>query len=214
MPRSVSLTDPRALRAYAHPTRMTLVGLLRRTGPFTATRAAELTGESVASCSYHLRMLAKYGLVEEAPGGRGREKPWQATASFTSWPTYSEDPSVAEAADALNTAVAEQYFERMVRATERRRELPREWQEAQQSGDTLLHLTAGELTELGERIDDLLKQYEPRQSDPSLRPEGAREVSLILAAFPESAPPEAGRPGEAGSPAAEAEPAGQEAQDR
>ena len=65
------LSDPRALRAYAHPTRMELVGLLRREGPLTATRAAELTGESVASCSYHLRMLAKYDLVEKAEGGRG-----------------------------------------------------------------------------------------------------------------------------------------------
>src|SRR5580693_2977014 len=80
--RSVRLTDPRALRAYAHPTRMALVALLRRDGPQTATQAALATGESVASCSFHLRQLAKYGLVEEA-GGRGREKPWRATAMFT-----------------------------------------------------------------------------------------------------------------------------------
>ncbi|MGW1926347.1 winged helix-turn-helix domain-containing protein, partial [Streptomyces massasporeus] len=94
-PRSIRLTDPRALRAYAHPLRMSLVGLLRSSGPFTATRAAELTGESVASCSYHLRILAKYGLVEEAPGGRGRENPWQATARSTERPENSEDPSIA-----------------------------------------------------------------------------------------------------------------------
>src|SRR2546426_926461 len=77
---SVRLTDPRALRAYAHPTRIELVGLLRRQGPLTATQAAGLIGESVAGCSFHLRQLAKYGLVEEAGGGRGREKPWRATA--------------------------------------------------------------------------------------------------------------------------------------
>ncbi|HEY3979023.1 MAG TPA: hypothetical protein VGM79_17230 [Streptosporangiaceae bacterium] len=33
------LTDPRALRALAHPTRLSLIGLLRRDGPMTATRA-------------------------------------------------------------------------------------------------------------------------------------------------------------------------------
>ncbi|GAA1901140.1 helix-turn-helix domain-containing protein [Streptomyces durmitorensis] len=182
-PRSIRLTDPRALRAYAHPTRMALVGLLRRSGPFTATRAAELTGESVASCSYHLRMLAKYGLVEEAPGGRGREKPWRATAQFTDWPGYSEDPSVAEASDALNTAVAERYFERVVRAKEKRHLLPRAWQEAEQFGDTFIHLTPEELAGIGERMNDLLRPYEDRNIDPSLRPEGARRVSVLRIAF-------------------------------
>ncbi|WP_418957001.1 winged helix-turn-helix domain-containing protein [Streptomyces tritici] len=193
-PRSVRLTDPRALRAYAHPTRMTLVGLLRRSGPFTATRAAELTGESVASCSYHLRILAKYGLVEVAPGGRGREKPWRATAQFTDWPEYSEDPAVAEAADALNVAVAERYFDRVVRAMESRHRLPRVWQEAEQFGDSLVYLTPEELAGLGERMDALLRPYEDRETDPALRPEGARPVSVLRIAFldreiPEEAPP-------------------------
>src|SRR5436305_8556002 len=69
------LTDPRALRAMAHPIRLSLIGVLRREGPLTATQAGELIGESSASCSFHLRQLAKYGLVEEAGGGRGRERP-------------------------------------------------------------------------------------------------------------------------------------------
>ncbi|CAM5301384.1 winged helix-turn-helix domain-containing protein [Streptomyces tanashiensis] len=182
-PRSIRLTDPRALRAYAHPLRMSLVGLLRSSGPFTATRAAGLTGESVASCSYHLRILAKYGLVEEAPGGRGREKPWRATARYTEWPEYSEDTSIAEAADALSAAVAERYFERVTKAMENRHRLSREWREAEQFGDSLLHLTPEELAGLGERIDELLRPYEERASDPSLRPEGARPVSILRIAY-------------------------------
>ncbi|MFF0474413.1 winged helix-turn-helix domain-containing protein [Streptomyces sp. NPDC004284] len=182
-PRSIRLTDPRALRAYAHPLRMSLVGLLRSSGPFTATRAAELTGESVASCSYHLRILAKYGLVEEAPGGRGREKPWRATARYTEWPEYSEDAMVADAADALSVAVAERYFERVTRAIENRHRLPKEWREAEEFGDSLLHLTPGELADLSERIGELLRPYEARSSDPSLRPEGARPVSILRIAY-------------------------------
>ncbi|WP_225799824.1 helix-turn-helix domain-containing protein [Streptomyces sp. NK15101] len=182
-PRSIRLTDPRALRAYAHPLRMSLVGLLRSSGPFTATRAAELTGESVASCSYHLRILAKYGLVEEAPGGRGREKPWRATARYTEWPDHSEDAAVAEAADALGAAVIERYFERVTRALENRHRLPKEWREAEEFGDSLLHLTPEELTGLGERIGELLRPYEARTSDPSLRPAGARPVSILRIAY-------------------------------
>src|SRR6202034_1371981 len=79
------LTDARALRAYAHPVRMKLVGLLRTEGPLTATRAGELLGESSGTCSFHLRQLAKYGLVEEAGGGTGRQKPWRATTTSTDW---------------------------------------------------------------------------------------------------------------------------------
>ncbi|MER6477041.1 helix-turn-helix domain-containing protein [Streptomyces filamentosus] len=182
-PRSVRLTDPLALRAYAHPLRMTLVGLLRRHGPFTATRAAELTGESVASCSYHLRILAKYGLVEEAPGGRGREKPWRATARYTEWPAHSEDPAVAQATDALSVAAAELYFTRFARTLTGRGEVPKEWREAEAFGDDLVYLTPGELTSLKERIGELLRPYEDRQGDPALRPEGARPVSFLQIAF-------------------------------
>jgi hypothetical protein len=185
----VELTDPRALRAYAHPTRMTLAGLLRREGPLTATRAAELTGESVASCSYHLRILAKYGLVEEAdPDGPGREKPWRATAQYTNWPGYSEDPAVAEAADALTLAIVENHFARLTRALEARRQLPKEWQEAERFSDITLYLTPRELVELGERMDALVAQYADRGADPSLRPEGSRRVPYIQIAYvaPES----------------------------
>jgi predicted ArsR family transcriptional regulator len=181
-PASVHLTDPRALRAYTHPTRMRLVGLLRTRGPLTATGAAGLTGQSVASCSYHLRMLAKYGLVEQAGGGVGREKPWRATARYTSWPDHSEDPAVADASAALGTAVAEHWFERLTHAIETRDRLPREWQEAEEFGDTAVYLTAAELTELRDRIRALIEGYADR-SDPARRPAGARLVEFLRVAF-------------------------------
>lgn len=201
-PRQVHLSDPRALRAYAHPTRMELVGLLRTEGPFTATRAAELTGESVASCSYHLRILAKYGLVEEAePGAGGREKPWRATAAYTDWPTYSEDPVVASAAQALSLAVAESQFHRMMRALERRHTLSPEWQQAERYSDAVLYLTPEELVAIGERIGAVIAEYADRGLDPSLRPAGARRVAYLHVGYvaPERGPGEAAAP-EQGTP--------------
>ncbi|HEY3481695.1 MAG TPA: helix-turn-helix domain-containing protein, partial [Streptomyces sp.] len=171
-----------------------LVGLLRREGPFTATRAAELTGESVASCSYHLRILAKYGLVEEAdPGGPGREKPWRATAEYTDWPNYSDDPAVAAAAEALTVAVAENHFHRMTRAIETRSALPREWQEAERFTDTTLYLTPEELVGLGERLDALIAEYTGRTADPALRPADARRVSYLQVAYASPETPEDAR---------------------
>lgn len=187
-PRSIRLTDPRALRAYAHPTRLALVGLLRRDGPMTATQAADATGESVASCSFHLRQLAKYGLVEEAGGGRGREKPWQATAMYTSWEAGAiADPAAAAATEALQLAIAERYFELTTRWIQERPREPVEWQRAAQFGDTLLHLTAAELEELGGRIQDLTRPYLDRLDDPTKRPQESRPVSLLHLAFPTGA---------------------------
>lgn len=150
----------------------------------TATQAAEATGESVASCSFHLRQLAKYGLVEEAGGGRGREKPWQATTMFTSWDADIEDPAAAAATEALELAIAERYFELTARWVQARSQEPVEWQQAAQFGDTVLHLTAAELGELGGRIQDLVQPYLDRLDDESKRPEGSRPITLVHLAFP------------------------------
>ena len=183
--RSVTrLTDPRALRAYAHPVRMALVGLLRTEGPLTATRAAELLGESSGTCSFHLRQLAKYGLVEGAGGGAGREKPWRATAMFTSWEAAPANPELAAATGLLNTVVAERYFEQLMHWLEKSQHEPEEWQEAALFGDRLAYLTAAELTEIGGKVRELLDPYADRTADPSLRPDGARPISYLHLAFP------------------------------
>src|SRR3954471_18053351 len=126
---TIELTDPRALRAVAHPVRLELIGLLRREGPLTATAAGALIGESPANCSFHLRQLAKYGLVEEAGGGRGRERPWRATALFTTWTDPPATPEAAAAVEALNTVVAGVYFDRVRRWLATRAEEPAAWQE-------------------------------------------------------------------------------------
>lgn len=178
------LTDPRALRAYAHPIRMKLVGLLRTEGPLTATRAGELLGESSGTTSFHLRQLAKYGLVEEAGGGTGREKPWQATTTSTAWDSTASTPELAAAAGMLNTVIAEQYFEQLMRWLEARPGEPAEWQEAAPFGDRILYVTAEELSELSREVGDLVDGYFERQVRPELRPAGSRLVTWLHLAFP------------------------------
>jgi predicted transcriptional regulator len=181
------LTDPRALRAYAHPVRMALVGLLRSEGALTATRAAELLGESSGSCSFHLRQLAKYGLVEEAGGGTGREKPWRATAMFTDWDPVPRAPETAAATGMLNTVIAERYFEQLMRWLEASPDEPPEWQQAALFGDRILYVTADELAELGRTVRGLVDEYFERLLKPELRPPGARLVSYLHLAFPSDA---------------------------
>ena len=69
------------MRALAHPTRLALLDHLHAVDQATATECAAVVGDSPSSCSYHLRALAKWGFVEEAEGGAGRERPWRATAA-------------------------------------------------------------------------------------------------------------------------------------
>jgi predicted ArsR family transcriptional regulator len=184
-PRSVKrLSDPRALRALAHPTRLALVGLLRREGPLTATAAGELLGQSSASASFHLRQLAKYGLVEEAGGGTGRQRPWRATTMFTSWPDVTDDPEMTAAADLFAQVLAERYFEYLERWLARRHTEPQAWQEAAQFGDTMIYVTAEELAELAGQEHALVDRYLDRHDHPELRPPGARRVTYLHLAFP------------------------------
>lgn len=187
-PRTVTLTDPRALRAMAHPTRIELIGLLRHGGPLTATQAGEKIGESPASCSFHLRQLAKYGLVEEAGGGRGRERPWQATAISTEWPVLGESEEVTEAGAMLSRVVVERYLESAIEWLERQPAEPPKWAEAAFFGDALVHMTADELREVEARVRELIEPYLERLEDPAPPPPGTRPVTLIAVAFPLAEP--------------------------
>jgi DNA-binding transcriptional ArsR family regulator len=180
----LKLTDPRALRALAHPMRLGLVGLLRHEGPHTATEAAERLGESPASCSFHLRQLAKYGFVEEAGGGRGRRRPWRATAMFTSWPAMSDDPQLAAASEHLTRVIAERYLENLALWLEAKPAEPREWQAADLFGDAGIYVTPEELRALGDAVQKLVTPYLERTTKAELRPDAARFVTFINLAFP------------------------------
>lgn len=83
--------DPRILRAIAHPLRATLLYELFARGAANATTLAEAVGHPVNSVSFHLRQLAKYGLIEEATdvGGDGRERWWRP--SMTSGVRVSDE---------------------------------------------------------------------------------------------------------------------------
>jgi DNA-binding transcriptional ArsR family regulator len=75
----MEVSDPTAIRALAHPLRLDLLELLGASGPATAAQCGRALGVSQASCSFHLRQLAKYGFVEDAgPGRDRRERQWRA----------------------------------------------------------------------------------------------------------------------------------------
>ena len=180
----VQLTDPRALRAVAHPTRLKLIALLRRLGPLTATQAGERIGESPAGCSFHLRSLAKWGLVEEAGGGRGRERPWQATANGHEWPARGSSEEGDEAGYLLTRVVVERWFEEALQWVDRRAEEPQNWSDAALLEDRMIAVTPAELKDLERRIGELFDPYMRRVGRPESQPEGARTVTYIQLGFP------------------------------
>src|SRR5690349_14130294 len=151
--RSLKVTDARTLRGYAHPLRMRLIGLLRSEGPMTATQAAARLGDNVPNCSFHLRQLAKYGLAERAPGADARERPWRATAPVTSWDDDSDDPAMRAATDELNNVLLGVYVQRAQEYLAARAGEPTEWRAAAGFSDSMVHVTAAELTELTGQIE-------------------------------------------------------------
>lgn len=67
-PDDARVHDPRVLRGLAHPVRSRIVAEMDATGPVRAADIARDLGIPANQASFHLRQLAKYGLVEEAPG--------------------------------------------------------------------------------------------------------------------------------------------------
>jgi predicted ArsR family transcriptional regulator len=179
------LTSPTELRALSHPTRLTLLTLLDEEGPLTATEAGERIGESPANASFHLRMLAKYGYVEEAPGGRGRQRPWQAVRRASDIPADELSAEAKLSADALLELIRERDNDRLRAYSRIRSHYPKEWRSAATEMRMSLHLTAAELAELGERIEALLEPYLTEDAD---RRRGTLPVSFGLFAVPTRLP--------------------------
>jgi len=80
-PRDATINDPRVLRAIAHPVRVRILGEVHAAGHLRAADVAEALGIPANQASFHLRQLAKYGLVEAAPelARDGRDRVWRPT---------------------------------------------------------------------------------------------------------------------------------------
>lgn len=173
------ITDPKALRALSHPFRWKLLQLLTEEGPRTATQCSAALGESVASCSYHLNMLSKYGFVAEVEGP-GRQKPWKIVPKRQSISSEGLEGEAAMAAEAASMAYLEQEFDRMRTRLRQYGLLPEEWRLVVGTEGTVKFVTAEEALALVEELRTLFDKYDERRLNPELRPEGARAVRFFL----------------------------------
>jgi DNA-binding transcriptional ArsR family regulator len=187
-PPTGEITDPRAMRALAHPLRLALLDLLAVEGAATATRCAELLGESQASCSFHLRQLAKYGFVEEAQPASWRERPWRLTSVSRRWSSVQPDPAGILAAAELGQVFVEREAARLLAWHRTVTAWPPAWQQAARVSTTPVWLTAAELEEVTARLIEVAVEVEDRRrervDDPASRPADARPVQLLVAGYP------------------------------
>ncbi len=193
------ISDVRTLRALAHPVRIALIEALILGGAMTATEAGEHIGETPTTCSFHLRQLARYGLVEEAGGGKGRARPWRVTSIGYSLSAFYDDPEAEIASNAVLRLWRERTLGRYQTWQETKAAYPRRWREAASDNEYLLYLTVDELDQLNQELTDLLlPRYRERITDPSLRPPGAVPVELLMFSYPISLPPDTGEPADRG----------------
>jgi DNA-binding transcriptional ArsR family regulator len=176
--------DAAVMRAMAHPARLALLEHLRNSGPATATECAGVVGLSPSATSYHLRALARAGLVEAAPGrGDGRERLWRIIAKRLGVSGVADlDPEVREALRGLVESLLAWDEARVRRYLAQLDTESPEWQDAAFFMDSTLQVTAAELTELSQAVYDLLEPY--RKGSRTDLPAGTRPVSIAIRALP------------------------------
>src|ERR1700683_3179379 len=184
------LDDPVVIRALAHPLRLDLLSIIGHAGQITTADAARELGISHGLASHHLRQLAKYGFVQQAPGKDHRERPWRLVATSYNWGGATATPEGAYAVDVLEQILAEQALDGFLEWQERRRDWPAGWREHAGLGQSTIYLTLAELRGLGEDIDALILRYvnERPIDDVGSRPGGSVPVNLTLFAVPGSGP--------------------------
>lgn len=167
------------MRALAHPLRLSLVELLGALGPATAAECARHLDSTQASCSFHLRQLAKYGFVEKAPpSGDAREHPWQLTDLEQSW------SDSGPAADELERVFVQREADRILAWQAASDDQPGPWQDAAFMGGATLPMTAEELEAVRNELRAVLEPYIRRLSDRDSWPDGYRFVRIMLAGTP------------------------------
>ncbi|MGN9839279.1 ArsR/SmtB family transcription factor [Nonomuraea sp. H19] len=157
---SARTLDANALKSFAHPLRLRIYELLDEHGPSTATRLADLLEQNTGATSYHLRELARHGMIEIVPGmGRGKEKYWRIVPGGF---TYGETPPDPEAASALEFLLDDLVRQRGAELSRWRQEAsraPEEWVQASTFGRRSLRLTVTETAELRDEVLEVLERY-------------------------------------------------------
>jgi DNA-binding transcriptional ArsR family regulator len=182
----MKITDVRVLSALAHPVRISILHLLLSVGERTATQCADVVDATPSACSYHLRHLERFGLVERvdrdtANGTDGRTRGWRAVASGFDFGEPTGSPELVAASAALtsvgldeNHRLARHYLSNVA-------SLPVEWQTAASFSTYALMVSPSELADVTAAIDAIVRPL--RAAVRTDAPADARVVRVSLDVF-------------------------------
>ncbi len=179
----LTLEDPGALRALAHPARLAVVDELYQGNERTSSELAELTGLSPSAMSYHLRALERWGIVERGtPRNDGRERPWRGVAR-----TLRFDPETISTAavDVVVGTTLQHLRDEFRRWSLVEQSEPEAWRDLAGGRRSYLWLTEEEATAFDSELSAVLKKY-AGDRDAAHHPEGTRRLFCLIAIVPES----------------------------
>jgi DNA-binding transcriptional ArsR family regulator len=187
--------DAATLKALAHPLRFQLIELLMEEGPSTASELGRLVGESSGSTSYHLRQLAKHGLIEEAPElGSARDRYWRGVRG--GWTIDGFEILQQEGTRDDAEMLLDEVLRARVHALRRwHRDAPRwgqDWVRATVEMTGRFRLTRPEVDALSRELVAVVERYRDLQTGrhlPGGEVPGAVPVRVQIEAYPSGEPP-------------------------
>ncbi len=183
--------DAKRWKAMSHPLRREMLRHLAEHGTASSTTLAAALGESTGTTSYHLRVLADAGVIEEVPGQtNGRERWWRVPSVDLREPDYDSLSPAGPGGAWTNGAPAQipgevDLFNRYIR--EFRKHGP--WAKSSRAGG---YYTAADLDAFMNEYIGLLNKY---GHTAETAPPGARLMQLRMFYIPdEPAEPRRNRP--------------------
>ena len=181
--------DARSLRGLAHPLRMRILEALELDGPATSTTLSARLGENTGTISWHLRLLAEHGYIEEdTDRGTRRERWWLVPSEPTvlNPADFRDDPETSGALRVYLRDLIQRYFDRVQAYVDEN--WSGEWQHAAELSDWRdLRLTPDQLLALNGELKAVIERYaavEPADDT-------AKPIIVQLQSFPreQSFPP-------------------------
>ncbi|MEU9102263.1 helix-turn-helix domain-containing protein [Streptomyces sp. NPDC048361] len=183
-PRLREIADVAALKTLSHPRRYQIFQQLSLLGSATSAMLARELDLNTGATSYHLRELARYGFIEEAPKDlqvHGRERWWRVVPVDLRFPERSQQSAeIRPVIDEMNRrayAADSELFEQLQRQSDHLAE----WADAFLYSRGSMQLTLDELRSFFEEYIALINRFK-RTGDEV--PDGARTVLTRFFALP------------------------------
>ena len=181
------ISDPQIMRALAHPARLAVLDQLADGGTATATECARTAGLSPSAMSYHLRALARIGMIEQAPSaGDARERRWRAAPAAVAGVNIESaadaTPDARQAEHELLQAWLVREDAHVRRWLDRRADEPAEWDRALSVAEIRIQVTSAELEEINRQFYALLHGF--ARSRRTGAPPDARHIAVQYRTIP------------------------------